>query len=203
MAQQILCEAEAEVGARSWEKRNSDIAFQEINQEFECQLPEASRWADQARRNENSLYGELEFKNRLFQENHAGDCQEIAELRRICCEESRRARQARNDELSLHQERNPTTVSQLLTQIRELQNKVNSLSDAREVKDPESGSSSGATHVPGQTRTILSPRTLPRCDSGCRVMHKIVWVLQETFLNDHLLRKDYPLYFSTIQRMLS
>ena len=68
----------------------------------------------------------LELRNRLFQENHARDCQEIAELRRICCEESRRARQARIDELSLDHERNPTTVSQLLTQIRELQNKVNS-----------------------------------------------------------------------------
>ena len=39
MAQQILCEAEAEAEARNWEKRNSDITFQEINQEFEshCQ----------------------------------------------------------------------------------------------------------------------------------------------------------------------
>ena len=68
--------------------------------------------------------------------------------------------------MSLHQERNPATVSQLLTQIRELQNKVNSLSDAREFFDPESGSSSGATHLPDQASTILSSRTLPRCDSG-------------------------------------
>ena len=49
---------------------------------------------------------------------------------------------------------------------RELQNKVNSLSDAREFYDPESGSSSGATHVRDQTSTILSSRTLPRCDPG-------------------------------------
>ena len=32
--------------------------------------------------------------------------------------------------------------------------------------DPESGSSSGATHVLDRNSTILSPRTLPRCDSG-------------------------------------
>ena len=51
-----------------------------------------------------------------------------------------------------------------MVQIRDLQNKVNSLSDSRECYDPESGSSSGATHV--LTSTILSPRTLPRCDSG-------------------------------------
>ena len=66
----------------------------------------------------------------------------------------------------MHQERNPTAVSQLLTQIRELQNNVNSLLDAREFYDTESGSSSGATHVPDRTSTILSPRTLPRCESG-------------------------------------
>ena len=96
----------------------------------------------------------LESRNRLFQENHARDCQEIEELRRICCEEIEQARQARSEELSMQQRRNPTTV------------KVNSLSDAREYYDLESGSSSGATHVPDQTSIILSSRTLPRCDSG-------------------------------------
>ena len=35
MAQQTLYEAEAEVETRNWEKRNSDIAFHEISQEFE------------------------------------------------------------------------------------------------------------------------------------------------------------------------
>ena len=53
IAQQRLYEAEAEVEARYWEKRNSDIAFHEINQEFEShrfQLQQASRWADQAQR---------------------------------------------------------------------------------------------------------------------------------------------------------
>ena len=66
----------------------------------------------------------------------------------------------------MHQERNPTTVSYLMTQIRELQNKVNYLSDTREFYDPDSGSSSGATHVPDQTSTFLSPWTLPRFCSG-------------------------------------
>ena len=70
------------------------------------------------------------MRNRLFRENRAKDCQEIEELRRICCEETDRARRARIGELSLHQERNLTTVSQLLTQIQDSQNKANSLSDA-------------------------------------------------------------------------
>ena len=53
-----------------------------------------------------------------------------------------------------------------MAQIRELQNKANSLSDAKEFYDPQSGSSSGATHVPDRTSTFPSPRTLPRCDTG-------------------------------------
>ena len=105
-------------------------------------------------------------KNRLFQESHAINCQEIDELRRICCEESDRARRLRIDEMSLQQERNSTTVSQLLTQIQDLQNKVNSLSDAREFYDPETASNSGATHVPSQPSTTPSPGTMACRGSG-------------------------------------
>ena len=88
MAQQKLYQAEAEVEARYWEKRNSDNAFHEINQEFESQqfqLHQASRRADRAQRDNVSLYG-LELRKTLLQENHARDGQEIEELRRICCE---------------------------------------------------------------------------------------------------------------------
>ena len=96
------------------------------------QRQQANRWADQAQRDKISLYVELELRIRHFQEDRARDCQETEELRRSCCEGADRARQARSDELSLQQERNPTTVSQWLTLIRESQIKVSSLSDARE-----------------------------------------------------------------------
>ena len=111
----------------------------------------------------------MELRSRLFQEIYARDCREIEELRRISCEEIAQTRKARSEELSLQQRRNPTnptTVSQMMAQIQDLQNKVNSLSDAREFFDPESGSSSGATHVPDQDSALLSSRTLPRGDSG-------------------------------------
>ena len=112
---QRLYEAEADVEVKHWKKRNSDIALRETNQKFETlrlQLQQATQWADQAQRPKMSLYGELELRNRLFQEGQGKDCQEIEELRRICSEETDRARQARIDELSMHQDRNPTTVSQ-------------------------------------------------------------------------------------------
>ena len=118
-----------------WEKRHSEIALYEVNQEYESQrfqLQQANRWADHAQRDTPSLCRELEVRNRLFQESQAKDCQEIQELRRMCCEETDRARQAIIDELSMQQDRNPTTVSTFLAQILDLQNKVDSLSGARE-----------------------------------------------------------------------
>ena len=93
---------------------------------------------------------------------------QIEELKSICCEDGDRARQARIVKLSLHLERNPTTVRQLLTHFQDLQNKVNSflVRCERIFYDPETASSSGATHVPSQPATIPSPRTMLCCDSG-------------------------------------
>ena len=107
---------------RNWEKRNSDIALYETHQELESQrlqLQQANQWAEQAQREKISLYGELEIWNRLFRENQAKACQEIEELRRICHPETDRGRQARIDELDMHQKRGPATMSQLLSQNQE------------------------------------------------------------------------------------
>ena len=49
----------------------------------------------------------------------------------------------------MQQQRNLTIVCQMMAQIRDLQNKVNSLSDAREFYDPRG-------NRPGQNRTFLS-----------------------------------------------
>ena len=57
-------------------------------------------------------------------------------------------------------------MSQLSTQIQDLQNNVNSLSDARECHDPDTASSSGASHVPSQPLIIPSPREVRCRDSG-------------------------------------
>ena len=72
------------------------------------------------------------MRSRLFREHEVKHCQEIEELRIICCEETDGARRAGIDELSMQQEGNPSSVSQLLTLIQDIQNKVSSLSDARD-----------------------------------------------------------------------
>ena len=114
----------------------------------------------------NSLFGELNVRNRACQEDRAKDYQEIEDIRRICCAEADRARQLRIDEHSMQQTENPSTVNQLLAQIQDLQNKVNSLSDARDFDDPETASSSGASHVPSQPLNIPSPKGMLSRDSG-------------------------------------
>ena len=48
-------------------------------------------------------------------------------------------------------------LSQVIAQILDLQNKVNSLSNAREFDDLDTASSSGATHVPSQPLIAPSP----------------------------------------------
>ena len=90
------------------------------------------------------------MRHKFHQESRTRTCQEIEELRRNSREEKEKARQCRNNELSMHQERDPSTVSRLLTQIQDLQDKVNSLADARELYDPETASSSRASYVPSQ-----------------------------------------------------
>ena len=66
----------------------------------------------------------MSTKNRMYQENHARDCEEKQELRRICCEQSDRVRQLRIDELSAQKKENPSTMNQLLSQIQELQDRM-------------------------------------------------------------------------------
>ena len=158
-AQRKLTEAESDMEIKAWERRNSEFALYESQRELESQrhqLRQASQWAGQAQRERISWCGELELKNRLYQENYTRCRQEFQELRKLCSREERLT-QHRLEEHSMQQKRDPDTVSQLLTQIRELQGKEDFLSDAREFHDPESGSSSGQSHVPNQHRIISVP----------------------------------------------
>ena len=55
----------------SWERRNSDIALYETNQQFESQrlaLYQANQWTDHAHRDHIKLFEELNTKNRIYQE---------------------------------------------------------------------------------------------------------------------------------------
>ena len=108
------------------------IALYETGRQLESkrmELYQANQLSDQAQRAKSWLCEESDMRNIAFQEGRARDCQEIEELRRICCVEADRARQMKLDELS--------SASQLMAQIQELQDKANSLTDAKGFYDPE------------------------------------------------------------------
>ena len=91
------------------------------------------------------------WKRATESSNKIRDCQEIEE-------ESVAKKQMEPDELSMQQERNLSLMSQLLTQIEDLQNKENSWNDARDFHDLETASSTGSSHVPSQSLKIPLPR---------------------------------------------
>ena len=121
------------------------------------ELYQANQLTDQTRREKSWFCDELEMRNKASQEDRARNCQESEELRRISHTEAERARQLRSEELSAQKEQRKSTVHQLMVQIQELQDRVNSLNDAKELCDPETASSSGLSHVPSQPMSIPSP----------------------------------------------
>ena len=156
MAQPKLYEADAEVEAGNWHRFSWDQSRIWIS-------TISATWADQAQRTKSACMENWNWQidsSKTIMQDIAKKLKNWEEL--VAKKQIEQDKQELMNCLCIK----TTTVSQFLTQIQDLQNKVNSLTDAREFYNPESGISSGATHVPDQTSTILSPRTLPRCDSG-------------------------------------
>ena len=103
------------------------------------------------------------MQSRLYQASHAKDCFEIEELRRICLEETERARQVRTNERYVQKKDEPSTVNQFLSQIQDLQDKVHALNEENFLRF---GDSSGMSHVPSQPSRIPSPRSMLCRQSG-------------------------------------
>ena len=147
------------------EKRNSDIAFQEINSIIWISAISAtsskSMGRSRFRETKSSLNGELELIEKALPWR---SCKELPKKNwRI---EKNLLRwnwscKTRENWRIVHAttEESYDCVSDD-GQIRDLQNKVNSLSGARALYDPELGSSSGATHVPDQATSISESQNL-------------------------------------------
>ena len=65
----------------------------------------------------------------------------------------------------MQQKGNRSTVTQLLSQIQEVQDTVNSVNDEKEFSDPETASCIGMSHVPSQPSIFPSPRGMISRDS--------------------------------------
>ena len=125
--------------------------------------------------------------------------QEIEELRRICYEEANKVRRLEIEELSLRQERDPNSVSRLLEQLQELQDQVNSLKEAKEFHDPDTASSSGASHVPTQPLVIPSSREVLGRDSGLPTASRDTMGNSGNYLETKQLENDLPQLSSEIR----
>ena len=93
-AQKRLSEAHAEIDTRAWERRNADTALHETSRLLESQrveLCQANQLTHQAQRENGSPFGEMNVRNEVAQEDRANDCQDIEELRSICCEKADKA----------------------------------------------------------------------------------------------------------------
>ena len=86
-------------------------------------------------------------------------------------------------------------------QIRYLQNKVKSFSDAREFYDPESGADLDRPTSLIKLLRFCVPRLCHAAVLDYRVIHRVARVLWEMFLKDQLFKKEYLLQCSTIKRI--
>ena len=167
-AQTRLSEAQSESHRRERRMRNVDIALHETGMPLQSQRMElyrANQLINQTRRKKSWLCDESDMRIRAFQGDRARNCREIEELQRIFCVDTERARHLRCDEPSTQKEENNSTVNQFMVQIQELQDKVNSLNDAKESHDPETASSSGVSHVPSQLMSIRTARGMTSRDT--------------------------------------
>ena len=106
-------------------------------------------------------------RNRMIWDKRNSDWVATCEELLITCrEETERVRRSRTDEFMLKRKKNLPTLNQLSSQIRTLQDKVNVLSEEKELYDPETASSSGMSHVPSQSPRTPSPRCTLGLDSG-------------------------------------
>ena len=138
-----------------------------------------------------SLYGEFELRNGLFKENHARDC----------------LGNRRNAKTLLRRNRSSKTSKTwcIVDASRDESN------DCESILDSNFGFTEQSKFLVWENVTILKQRaalehptfpfnSLPfwvpePCLASildCRMIHGILWVLQETFLNDHLFKKYDP-----------
>ena len=123
MVQTTLSEAQSEVDRQDLRMHCADRAIHESGIQLHSQRMELCQ------------------ANQLSDQSHSEKSWSCTELE--SCTEAERAKQLRIDELSTQEKESKSSVNQLMVQIQELQDNVNSLSDARDISDPETASSSG------------------------------------------------------------
>ena len=147
---------------KKWERRNSEFAQYESQCELESQrhqLRQASQWADQAHREIMRLCGELERKNRFHS--------------RKLHKKPPRNRRIMKTLLSGRTQIVPIQIGRILyaagagsKHSESSQGSNQRITRIGEFHDPDSGNSSGISHVPNQPLITSSSSRKPSRDSG-------------------------------------
>ena len=132
VARTKLSEAQSELDRQEAKMQCADS--QHHSQRME--LHRANQSYDQSQREKSWLCTELEMRDRAFQEDRMKSFHEIEEFKKMSCTKTERAKPLSIDELSTQEKESKSTVNQLVVQIQELQDMVNSLNNTREFFDP-------------------------------------------------------------------
>ena len=142
----------------------AELALYETGVQLQSQMMElyqANQLTDQTRREKSWLCNGLEIRNRAFQEDRTRICQQIEELRTICCTEAERARQLRIDELSTQEEENKIAYGPKWRTTE--QSKF--VERCKRILWSWNSKQLGVSHVPSQPISIPSPGGLISRDS--------------------------------------
>ena len=184
---------------RSWERRNSDIAVNETNQQIESQLigavsGESTGWSGSQWK--QLIIWRTEIKNRIFQEHHSRDfVNKYRNYKEFAVSKRTESDNCKIDTLSTRKKENPSTVNQLLSQIQELQDKVNSLKEEKEFYDLE------CPTFPVKPREFRVKNVRLPAILDCRTTHGIGWVLREMFSKIHTVQVGHLHCSSKLQRI--
>ena len=99
----------------------------------------------------------------------------------------------------MYQKENPSTVNQLLSQIQELQDRVNSLSEEKNSMILRQRPAFECPTFPANPREYRVPEECFAAILVYRTRHGIRRVSQETFLKIHMLQKSHSHHSSSSQ----
>ena len=147
---QLISQAKFELLLQEAEAENSVEELQRQLRSQDTELHKKRRHDEASRQEQALIRAQLQSSERVFRESRIATMHEMDALKEICCSQADRVQESYADSLSLfrHEEndsvnelrRSQSTVNQLTVQ--ELQEHINSLSDARDFKDLETASSS-------------------------------------------------------------
>ena len=143
------------------------------------------RWYVEPRREQVRLQEELVMKKKSLRGTEIRNMNEMGEMKR--------AQETRVDDFSVQKLREShETIHKLTSQLQEMQEQINSMSDSGHDKKWNQIIVEKCSHVPSQPERIPSPRSMLRY--ACNLKHGIHLDYWKTFLQIHVRRSSHCKY---------